>query len=238
MSSMSDRLLALGMPFLVLTGMFLPHAAAALQDRGQAQQTNSRPLGGIELSLRNNASAAVALDVLSKSTAKIILQEGTNLTSQDALACSEKAYGLLKKDGLLSDIEQGVMTAWAFLAVTNAGSGDTAVVWSCAWTNSSDAQCTILIDDATGKMVGIRIFTNTFITAVSEDADEQLQARAEQWAEFCKGYYGFQEAEIKAEYNDGVNGRFQLELSSVEGDNRISIKLPLDFRDDEISFNQ
>ena len=75
------------------------------------------------------------------------------------------------------------------LIIVDAGEIKSSVIWYCSWENAGASNCTMVLDDATGKMLSFQLYKIYSDGTVPEDFGV-FQETAERWLDFCRSYYG------------------------------------------------
>lgn len=237
MSRKKSKLLPLCMLLLLAAGALMPYAVSSLQDYRLAVQTESRPLDGIEFTLRKNGAVEQTLEILSAGYTQIMLQEGNNLTQQEAETAANEAMKLLAQEALLPDfsvVERG-KTPIVFAAISSSNRSESAIIWAYTFTGDGQSQCTIWIDDATKKLVYVSYVVDDSVTFMTSTVEHQSKS-PERWAAFLQEYYGLESVAVNEFISDEAGNIFTLELAwQIEG-KAVSCKLPLMFRGEDVVF--
>lgn len=239
MSGKGTKLLPLCMLLLLIAGVFMPHAAFSLQDQKLAAQTESRVLSGIEFTLHEGGGVKQTLSLLSSGYTKIMLQEGNNLTQQEAEAAAREAVDRLTQEGLLPDFTpKSTLPPIIFAAISNSDRSNSAVIWEYTFTGDAQSRCTIWIDDdATKKMVSVSYVadgrTSTGTVPTVETAKAPL---AERWSAFLQEYYGLAWVSVEKSYKNESKDIFTLKLTWMKEESIVSCKLPLMLHSNDVFF--
>lgn len=238
MSGKGTKLLTLCMLLLLAAGAFMPRAASSLQNHQLAAQTESRPLDGIEFTLREGGGVEQTLSLLSAGYKKIALPGGGNLTQQEVEKAAIEAVTLLQQEKLLPDFTwESIEPITAFAAVSNSGMDNTAVIWEYAFLGDNQSLCTVWIDDATRKLVTVSYVANgNTSTSVELTLETSKEPLAERWSAFLHEYYSADSATVTKAYNNESESVFTLEFTWMTEENPVFCTFPLMLRGGNVFF--
>lgn len=246
---------------LVAAGALLPRMVSSLQDSKLLQQTQSRDLDGVELTLRSGGEIKQILPILTNGYSVIELKEGTTLTDAQPIDAAKEFLTLLSQElhqpSEFTLWQEDLYTsAYAFAAIPVSGAISSRVLWDCFLMHKSQWSCTMLIDDATGMMMSIMLQDESFSTAYAKAEDsvyqndlntsekskisliEEIDQQAAGWAKFLQEYYGYDSVQVNASYLNEGTGIFDLEFTWTIDKTTMVQSFPLVIQEHSIVFNQ
>lgn len=176
---------------LVAGGALLPGAASALQDRWLAAQTDTREIAQPQADAQPS-SILTTLAILSDGNEGVLLRQGKELTSEQALAAANDALQALTAHDLLPPLDGPDEKADVrpVLAVSETGGVSSAIVWQISWYTENEQSCMMQIDDATGKLAGVQIYNlPKGSTMPAPDPADQALSTEKCWVNFMREYY-------------------------------------------------
>ena len=192
MRAVKNAAVILAVCLIVVCGAFMPSIISDMQNHWLRSQTDTRDM---ELLSELDLSDPTVMDAFwlySNHVSSVLMSQGDNLTEQEAVAAVQEAVNLLKQNKLIPDIVEEPNQFVAIhpnLIIVDAGEIKSSVIWYCSWENAGASNCTMVLDDATGKMLSFQLYKIYSDETVPEDFGV-FQETAERWLDFCRSYYG------------------------------------------------
>lgn len=245
MHRVKNGLLVLLTLALVAAGALLPWAVARVQDRRLENTLEARRLSDVQLLIRQELSAAQALNLLGGEYTRMEWDSDTSLTEREAMEYAVQWAELMADENLIPGIaivysvdgttdwmlEFGHATAEPFLVISSEENREVLLLWECSWKRPGDAVYTMWIDDATGTMYGVSRTAEATADYVEVFDINYLSRYMDMWASFLRDYYGFrivnQISSKIVESRDGGLDVLSLTLEFEDGESACAAQLTL-----------
>lgn len=219
-----------GVLFSVITvlvlgfGLFLPRIASALQYQSSIALSQQYAVKTIELETMPPVAISDVLVLMSGAHKSMELETGNVRDSAQAHESALEALSFIEDYGISFNLEVYTIHRWTPVLIFAEDGEEAAVLWRCEFTASDGSERIVLyLDDESGKMV-------SFLYASLDLAEHQtsvahLNLTADNWAEMCVKYYGFQSVGTKE--NIMENGVKTYDLTFIDYDGK-ELTLPYD----------